>query len=65
MYILSGPSARFKATVFLSQEFSSLWPQLAVVFDGGSLDQPEGVRSGSTVVDLSKAGLFTIIRPGR
>ncbi|XP_026638086.1 yrdC domain-containing protein, mitochondrial, partial [Microtus ochrogaster] len=48
------------------QEFQDLWPHLSLVIDGGPIGDshsPE-CRLGSTVVDLSVPGKFTIIRPG-
>lgn len=48
------------------EEFKDLWPVLSLVVDGGpigDLSSPE-CRLGSTVVDLSVSGKFTIIRPG-
>ncbi|TRZ18018.1 hypothetical protein HGM15179_009106 [Zosterops borbonicus] len=48
------------------QEFQDLWPQLSLVIDGGpigDIQSPE-CRLGSTVVDLSVSGKFSIIRPG-
>ncbi|XP_075709356.1 threonylcarbamoyl-AMP synthase [Rhinoderma darwinii] len=48
------------------EEFKDLWPVLSLVVDGGpigDLSSPE-CRLGSTVVDLSVTGKFTIIRPG-
>lgn len=49
-----------------SLEFQDLWPQLSVVIDGGPIGdvQSPECRLGSTVVDLSVSGKFTIIRPG-
>ncbi|KAF2986959.1 hypothetical protein EK904_002811 [Melospiza melodia maxima] len=47
-------------------EFQDLWPQLSLVVDGGpigDIQSPE-CRLGSTVVDLSVSGKFSIIRPG-
>ncbi|XP_030320102.1 yrdC domain-containing protein, mitochondrial [Calypte anna] len=47
-------------------EFQELWPQLSLIIDGGplgDLQSPES-RLGSTVVDLSVPGKFSIIRPG-
>uniref|UniRef100_A0A8C3QVT4 Threonylcarbamoyl-AMP synthase n=1 Tax=Cyanoderma ruficeps TaxID=181631 RepID=A0A8C3QVT4_9PASS len=47
-------------------EFQDLWPQLSLVIDGGpigDIQSPE-CRLGSTVVDLSVSGKFSIIRPG-
>ncbi|XP_068180351.1 threonylcarbamoyl-AMP synthase [Antennarius striatus] len=43
-------------------EFQDLWPKLAVVVDGGKIEHQN--RLGSTVVDLSVAGKYRIIRPG-
>lgn len=43
-------------------DFENLWQHCAYVYDGGLL--PSG-RAGSTIVDLSKVGKYTIIRPGR
>jgi len=45
-------------------EFRNLWPRLSCVFDGGVLGLTETSRLGSTVVDLSHPGTFTIVRPG-
>ncbi|XP_051494183.1 threonylcarbamoyl-AMP synthase [Apus apus] len=47
-------------------EFQDLWPHLSLIIDGGptgDVQSPES-RLGSTVVDLSVSGKFTIIRPG-
>uniref|UniRef100_A0A8C3UBJ1 Threonylcarbamoyl-AMP synthase n=1 Tax=Catharus ustulatus TaxID=91951 RepID=A0A8C3UBJ1_CATUS len=47
-------------------EFQDLWPQLSLVIDGGpigDIQSPE-CRLGSTVVDLSVSGKFSVIRPG-
>ncbi|XP_033495917.1 threonylcarbamoyl-AMP synthase [Epinephelus lanceolatus] len=43
-------------------EFQELWPNLAVVVDGGPIG--DNSRLGSTVVDLSVLGKYRIIRPG-
>ncbi|XP_077152057.1 threonylcarbamoyl-AMP synthase [Ranitomeya variabilis] len=48
------------------EEFRDLWPTLSLVVDGGpigDLSSPES-RLGSTVVDISVPGKFTVIRPG-
>jgi hypothetical protein len=47
-----------------------LWPLLDLIVDGGRLGQSDGIsaersRFGSTVVDLSKDGVFKLIRDGR
>ena len=42
-------------------DFTELWPLCAAVFDAGAL----GVdRAGSTIVDLSQAGSFRVVREG-
>lgn len=48
-------------------EFSDLWPNLSVVFDGGHLgdkDNDMKQRCASTVIDLSTPGFYQIIRNG-
>uniref|UniRef100_A0A8C5P7Z7 Threonylcarbamoyl-AMP synthase n=1 Tax=Leptobrachium leishanense TaxID=445787 RepID=A0A8C5P7Z7_9ANUR len=48
------------------EEFKDLWPMLSLVVDGGPIgdvSSPE-CRLGSTVIDLSVPGKFTVIRPG-
>lgn len=57
---------RVVSHVSFLQEFQDLWPQLSLVIDGGpvgDVQSPE-CRLGSTVVDLSVSGKYTIIRPG-
>lgn len=46
------------------EEFRDLWPQIDRVYDGGSLLQFDPNRLGSTVIDLSIQGSFSIIRTG-
>ena len=46
------------------QEFQELHPSLDLVFDGGRLSESEEARLGSTVVDLSEEGRYSIIREG-
>lgn len=52
---------------FATQEFEGLWPLLDLVVDGGRITESEepSSRRGSTVVDLSRPGKFSIIREGR
>lgn len=45
-------------------EFQVLWDKVAAVFDGGCLGIDSSSRKGSTVVDLSVAGQYKVIRPG-
>ncbi|XP_071623878.1 threonylcarbamoyl-AMP synthase [Heliangelus exortis] len=68
----SGPLALTSANISCQgstlsvTEFQELWPQLSLIIDGGplgDLQSPES-RLGSTVVDLSVPGKFSIIRPG-
>lgn len=46
------------------EEFSDIWCQLAAVYDGGAIADSQTARLGSTVVDLSKSGVYRIIRAG-
>lgn len=43
-------------------EFRELWSECAAVFDGGTIDAAG--RAGSTIIDLSEAGYFRILRRG-
>lgn len=71
---MGGPLALTSANVSSAvstlcvEEFASLWPQLDLVVDAGPLCQlgspEEEQRKGSTVLDLSVEGFFTIVRPG-
>uniref|UniRef100_A0A2M4BWE8 Threonylcarbamoyl-AMP synthase n=1 Tax=Anopheles marajoara TaxID=58244 RepID=A0A2M4BWE8_9DIPT len=45
-------------------EFRCLWGSLGAVFDGGQLGQSEEQRAASTVIDLSEAGSYQLIRAG-
>ena len=58
--------------VVCAQEFQDLWPHLDLVIDGGRITVGEGQeeegpasRRGSTVVNLSQPGKFSVIREGR
>ena len=42
-------------------EFEELWPLCAAIFDSGRLGRD---RAGSTIIDLSVAGSFRIVREG-
>lgn len=42
-------------------DFMHLWPQCAAVFNGKRI---QADRAGSTIVDLSAAGKFKIVRKG-
>lgn len=46
------------------REFEKLWPALGAVFDGGQLGLREEQRAASTVIDLSEAGRYKVIRRG-
>ena len=46
------------------EEFAPLHDSLHLVFDDGKLNDSEEARLGSTVVDLSDSGTYSIIRPG-
>ena len=46
------------------REFQELWNKLGAVFDGGKLEDSPQSRNGSTIVDLSVFGYYSIIRTG-
>ena len=46
------------------EEFSKLWPHLQGVFDAGSLASLDPHRLGSTIVDFSQTGRYSILRRG-
>ncbi|XP_041462234.1 yrdC domain-containing protein, mitochondrial-like [Lytechinus variegatus] len=58
----ANPSAQ-RSTLAV-KEFEDLWSKIDLVFDGGVLSDSEESRQGSTVIDLSVMGRFSIIRPG-
>ncbi|OPJ71802.1 yrdC domain-containing protein, mitochondrial [Patagioenas fasciata monilis] len=63
---LTSANISCQASTLTVSEFQELWPQLSLIIDGGpigDMQSPE-CRLGSTVVDLSVSGKFTIIRPG-
>ncbi|XP_078537353.1 threonylcarbamoyl-AMP synthase [Lissotriton helveticus] len=63
---LTSANISSQTSTLMVQEFQDLWPQLSLVVDGGpvgNIMSPE-CRLGSTVVDLSVSGKYTIIRPG-
>jgi len=45
-------------------EFKGLWDELECILDGGTITGTAEQRKGSTVVDLSVAGHYRIIREG-
>ncbi|NXN99045.1 YRDC protein, partial [Rhinopomastus cyanomelas] len=63
---LTSANISCQASSLTVAEFQDLWPRLSLIIDGGptgDIQSPE-CRLGSTVVDLSVSGKFTIIRPG-
>lgn len=46
------------------EEFKDIWSNLDLILDGGVIGLTEQCRKGSTVVNLSVPGKFTIIREG-
>lgn len=46
------------------EDFSELYHRLSCIFDAGALGLTEKSRAGSTIVDLSKCGTYSIIRQG-
>ena len=59
-------SANFSNTTssLAVEEFQELHESLDLVFDGGRLSDSPEARQGSTVVDLSEEGSYSIIREG-
>lgn len=45
-------------------EFSTLWPKLDAIFDGGTIGCSLESRQGSTIVDLTISNHYSIIRSG-
>uniref|UniRef100_A0AC34G9K6 Threonylcarbamoyl-AMP synthase n=1 Tax=Panagrolaimus sp. ES5 TaxID=591445 RepID=A0AC34G9K6_9BILA len=46
------------------QDFKNLWSSLDLIIDAGPIVQNQGNRNGSTIIDLSVNGKFTIVRDG-
>ncbi|GBM07148.1 YrdC domain-containing protein, mitochondrial [Araneus ventricosus] len=61
--LTSANISSMKSTLSI-EEFKELWPDLDLIIDGGVLGQCDPNRLGSTVVDLSKQGFYTIVRNG-
>nr|XP_005298513.2 yrdC domain-containing protein, mitochondrial isoform X1 [Chrysemys picta bellii] len=63
---LTSANISTRASTLTVSEFQDLWPQLSLVIDGGAIGdiQSPECRLGSTVVDLSVSGKYTVIRPG-
>ncbi|KAL6109764.1 yrdc [Pungitius sinensis] len=59
---LTSANVSSRASTVAVHEFEELWPELAVVVDGGPIGGHS--RLGSTVVDLSVLGKYRVIRPG-
>ncbi|KAK2570847.1 Threonylcarbamoyl-AMP synthase [Acropora cervicornis] len=49
----------------IAKEFKDIWSNLDLILDGGVIGLTEDCRKGSTVVNLSVSGKFSIIREGR
>lgn len=47
------------------QEFEELWEKLDIVLTRSTNDVSNKSREGSTIIDLSKKGIYTIVRDGR
>jgi tRNA threonylcarbamoyl adenosine modification protein (Sua5/YciO/YrdC/YwlC family) len=59
--VLTSANASGEASTVAVQQFSGLWPHLDAVFDGGRID---GDPLGSTIVDLSSADGYVVLRDG-
>lgn len=46
------------------QEFSTLWPSIDLIFDNGPITEYNLSKSGSTIVNLSEEGYYSIVRDG-
>ncbi|KER31058.1 hypothetical protein T265_02622 [Opisthorchis viverrini] len=66
--VLTSANLSGNASALRIEEFSTIWPELDLIVDGGPISTcaKESARSGSTIVDLSSAskGLYHIVRPG-
>ncbi|XP_048880137.1 yrdC domain-containing protein, mitochondrial [Brienomyrus brachyistius] len=62
---LTSANVSYHTSTVAVHEFQELWSRLALVVDGGPIgDQTPQSRLGSTVVDLSATGRYSIIRQG-
>ena len=50
--------------ISLFQDFQDLWPNIDLIVDGGPILQHQSNRDGSTIVDLSIRGKFSLVRLG-
>lgn len=46
------------------EEFSELWDKLHCVYDSGRIGEQTECREGSTIIDLSQAGSYRLVRRG-
>lgn len=58
---LTSANTSSHASTVRVEEFEHLWRYCAFVFDAGTLP---GGRAGSTIVDLTREGVFKVVRPG-
>ncbi|XP_028675243.1 yrdC domain-containing protein, mitochondrial [Erpetoichthys calabaricus] len=63
---LTSANLSSQSSTLTVDEFYNLWPQLAVVIDGGPIGDRMSplCRLGSTVINLVTPGKYSIIRPG-
>lgn len=61
---LTSANTSNKPSTLEPKEFQELWNKLGAVFDGGKLEDSPHSRNGSTVVDLTVFGYYSIIRTG-
>ncbi|KAM4699592.1 threonylcarbamoyl-AMP synthase [Discoglossus pictus] len=63
---LTSANISTQESTLTAEEFKDLWPTLSLVVNGGPIGDltSHECRLGSTVVDLSVPGKFTVIRPG-
>lgn len=61
---LTSANISASASCLAVEEFSELWPLIDRVYDAGPLHEQEPQRLGSTIVDLTSAGHYSIKRKG-
>lgn len=61
---LTSANISTKESPLCVEEFSELWGKLHSVYDGGCIGEQTECREGSTIIDLSQAGSYRLIRRG-
>ena len=61
---LTSANVSTKDSPLCVEEFSELWDKVDSVYDGGRIGEETERREGSTIVDLSQAGSYRLVRRG-